>query len=115
MKQIYYVNGKRATFGQYINASAYNYQIEQEAELHKVKVNAFLNYLEKNPQYISKWSFCDTEEIAVGLAFNEFCRSPECKKAIEQYQSNQKKKAWGCLILVIVFLIIFILRVSGVI
>ncbi len=115
MKQIYYVNGKRASYGDYINASAYNLQLEQEAELHKVKVNAFLDYLERNPNALSKWNFCDSEKIAVEMAFKDFCNSKECKDVVDKHNKAQKRKAWGCIIVLVVAIILFVLRASGVI
>ena len=49
------------------------------------------------------------------MLFNSWCKSDDCKVLLEKYEHQKRLKAWGCLTLIIICILLFVLRVSGVI
>lgn len=49
MKQLYYVNGKRADFNTYANAIHTNITAEENNREHKTKIKGFIEYINKHP------------------------------------------------------------------
>ena len=116
MKQLYYVNGKRVDFDTYANALDFEIATEEAKNIHEIKVKGFIEYIKKNPSVLETCnnSSFSTESI-IKMLFYDWCKSDECQKLLDNYQRQKKMKAWGCLTLIIIFIIFFVLRVSGVI
>lgn len=116
MKQLYYVNGKQVDINTYANALNSEIAAEEAQRVFEVKKKGFIEYVNKNPSVLSKWENTSfTLESIVQMEFHSWCNSDECKLLLTEYEKQRKRKAWGCVTLLVIVIVLFILRVSGVI
>lgn len=116
MKQLYYVNGKRVDINTYANALNAEITAEEKRNEHKVKIKGFIEYINKHPSVLKKWDNTSlSSESIIQMLFNSWCKSDDCKVLLEKYEHQKRLKAWGCLTLIIICILLFVLRVSGVI
>ncbi len=97
-------------------ASAINAQISAKEERNEFEVKkwGFIEYVQRNPNVLKKWENTSFSlESAIQIEFNSWCSSEECRMCIEKYKRQRKIKAWGCLTLIVIVFVLFILRVSG--
>lgn len=115
MKQLYYVNGKRVDINTYANALNAEIAAEEAQNVFEVKKKGFIEYLNKTPSVLSKWENSSfTPESIVQIEFNSWCNSDDCKLLLKKYEKPKIRKAWGCITLIFVGILLFVLRVSGV-
>lgn len=115
MKQLYYVNGKRVDINTYANALNAEIAAEGAQNVFEVKKKGFIEYLNKTPSVLSKWENTSfSPESIVQIEFNFWCNSDDCKLLLKKYEQQRIRKAWGCFTLIIIGIVLFLLRVSGV-
>ena len=115
MKQLYYVNGKRVDISTYANALNAEIAAEEEENKHKVKIKGFMEYINKNPSVLEKWDNTSlSPETIIQILFDSWCKSEDCKTLLNKYEHQKTVKAWGCLTLIIICVLLFVLRVIGV-
>lgn len=116
MKQLYYVNGKKVDFNTYGDALNAEIAAEEKLKEHEVKIKGFIEYINKNPSVFEKWNNTPfSPEFVIKMLFDDWCKSDDCKALLRKHECQKKTKAWGCLTLIIICIVLFILRVSGVI
>ena len=116
MKQLYYVNGKKVDFNTYGAALNAEITAEEKRKEHEVKIKGFIEYINKNPSVLEKWNNTPfSPEFVIKMLFDDWCKSDDCKALLRKHECQKKTKAWGCLTLIIICIVLFILRVSGVI
>lgn len=116
MKQLYYVNGKKVDFNTYGDALNAEITAEEKRKEHEVKIKGFIEYINKNPSVFEKWNNTPfSPEFVIKMLFDDWCKSDDCKALLRKHECQKKTKAWGCLTLMIICIVLFILRVSGVI
>lgn len=115
MKQLYYVNGKRVDINTYANALNAQISAEEAQNVFEVKKKGFIEYVNKNPSVLFKWENTSfSPESIVQSEFNSWCNSDECKLLLKKYETQRIRNAWGCIILIVIGIVLFVLRVSGV-
>lgn len=115
MKQLYYVNGKRVDINTYANAINAEIAAEEAQNVFEVKKKGFIEYINKTPSVLSKWETPSFSlESIVQIEFNSWCNSDDCKLLLKKYEQQRIRKAWGCFTLIIIGIVLFFLRVSGV-
>ena len=115
MKQLYYVNGKRVDINTYANALNAEIAAEEAQNVFEVKKKGFIEYLSKNPSVLSKWkNTLFSPESIVLIEFNSWCSSDDCKLLLNKYERQRIRKAWGCITLIFIGIVLSVLRVSGV-
>lgn len=116
MKQLYYVNGKQVDINIYANALNTQIAAEEAQNIFEVKKRGFIEYVNNKPSILKKWENTSfSPESIILIEFNSWCKSNECKALIKKYEKQKTMKAWGCLILIIIGVVLFVLRASGVI
>ena len=115
MKQLYYVNGKRVDINTYANALNAEIAAEEAQNVFEVKKKGFIEYLNKTPSVLSKWENSRRKIFGFNSRrFNSWCNSDDCKLLLKKYEKQKIRKAWGCFTLIIIGIVLFLLRVSGV-
>lgn len=115
MKQLYYINGKRVDINTYANAVGAQLSAEEAQNVFEVKKQGFIKYIQRNPNIFRKWENTSFSlESAIQIEFNSWCKSEECQSLIKKYEKQKRTKAWGCLTLIAIVVVLFVLRISGV-
>lgn len=116
MKQFYYVNGKKVDFNTYANALNAEITAEETRKEYEVKIKGFIDYINKKPSVLEKWNNTSfSPESIIKILFDDWCKSDDCKALLRKYECQKKTKAWGCFTLIVICIVLFILRISGVI
>lgn len=115
MRQLYYVNGKRVDINTYARALNAQYAAEVARDEFEAKKKGFIEYIQNNPSVIDKYrNTTFSPKSVIQFEFHEWCQSEDCKNVMRNFERKRKGKAYGCLIILVLCVLLFILRVSGV-